>query len=154
MAQRGCRGKERQAMTQGRTRRTPGTSGAEGPKRPRPKSKPEAILKLSMDDSQFQVVVEAAKAEGESVSEYIYGAAAMRLSQELRLMERFLAGFALSAAEVVRLNQMGEVRKAVSSLRQDLTGLLTEFLDTKHQLHRKHEQEQLDQVFRPESNRP
>jgi hypothetical protein len=141
-------------MTQARSRRTLGASGAERPKGPQPKSKPEAILRLSMDDSQFQVVVDAARAEGESVSEYIYGAAAMRLSQELRLMERFLAGFSLSAPEVARLNQMGEVRKAATSLRQDLTGLLTEFLDTKHKLHRKHEQEQLDQVFRPDSNRP
>jgi hypothetical protein len=101
-----------------------------------------------MEESQVAVLLAAAKSEGESVEEYIYGAASMRLSEDLRLTERFLAGFALSAADVARLNQMHQVREAATELRQSLTGLLTGFLDTKLKLHREHEQAQLDQFFR------
>jgi hypothetical protein len=141
-------------MTQARTKRRAAVEGAKGPAADKTKAKPWSILDVPMEESQIEVIVAAAKSEGESVEEYIYGAASMRLSQDLRLMERFLAGFALSAADVARLNQMHDVRKAAAEARRVLTGLQTHFLDTKLKLHRKHEQEQLDQVFRPELSRP
>lgn len=101
-----------------------------------------------MEESQVEVILAAAKSEGESVEEYLFGAASMRLSEDLRLTERFLAGFALSAADVARLNQMHRVREAATDLRHSLTDLLTGFLDTKFKLHREHEQAELDEFFR------
>jgi hypothetical protein len=101
-----------------------------------------------MEESQIEVIVAAAKSKGESVEEDIYGAASMRRSQDLRLMEQFLAGFALSVAEVARLNQMHDIRKAAAEACRVLKGLQTQFLETKLELHHKTEQYQLDQVFR------
>ena len=78
----------------------------------------------------------------------------MSLAQDLRLLENFLAGFALSGPDVKRLGQLVTVRRAAEEDRRQLTELLTGFLASKHRIHREDEGARVGRVMRGLEPRP
>src|ERR1035438_6968570 len=66
-----------------------------------------STVTVPMSKPMADAFVASAKAEGESLIEFVYGGCCMLLAQDLRILEKFLAGFALSAPDVKRLGQIG-----------------------------------------------
>lgn len=105
-------------------------------------------ITVPMDQAFADAFFAAASAEGESLTEFVYGGCCMSLAQDLRLLENFLAGFALNGTDVKRLGQLAVVRKAAEENRLHLTELLTSFLASKHRVHREDEKAKVDRAVR------